>query len=178
MGKVADWRVPSAHLSGDEFVDNRQIVRLRMNTRIDSEGKKVLFIEEHQADKGQEGRKSGFKDFDKAKSLVIPKFDGKYWYLHEKSTGEQTSSQSFNTEASAWNQLEQTHNLMSVGVPSDPFSSDTNMWVKLGLKVALKEAVKQGEQMQRTAFEKLVDEKMDWVEARMKKLGKLEVKCP
>ena len=53
-----------------------------------------------------------------------------------------------------------------------------NAWTKLGLKVALKEAVKQGEQLQRTAFEKLVDEKMDWVEARMKKIGKLEVKCP
>ena len=62
--------------------------------------------------------------------------------------------------------------------PSAPFVTKTTDWVKLGLKVALKEAVRQGETMKRNAFKKLVDEKMDWVEARMKKMGKLEVKCP
>ena len=64
-GEFADWAVPLAHRTGDELVDNRQIVRLRMSTRmgIDENGKQVktLFIDEFQGDRGQAGRKEGFK---------------------------------------------------------------------------------------------------------------------
>jgi len=77
---------------GNHFLnDSNILVHLRMNTRTDADGKKVLFLEEVQSDWGQKGKREGFKE-----------------------------------------------------IPKAPFVTDTNAWVKLGLKVALKEAVKEG----------------------------------
>ena len=41
------------------------LVHLRMNTRTDAEGRKVLFVEEIQSDWGQKGKKEGFEQGDK-----------------------------------------------------------------------------------------------------------------
>ena len=43
------------------FDEPNILVHLRMNTRIDADGKKTLFIEEVQSDWGQRGKKEGFK---------------------------------------------------------------------------------------------------------------------
>jgi hypothetical protein len=71
--------------------DSNILVHLRMNTRTDADGKKVLFLEEVQSDWGQQGKREEFKE-----------------------------------------------------IPKAPFVTDTNAWVKLGMKIALKEAVKEG----------------------------------
>ena len=42
------------------FDEPNILVHLRMNTRVDAEGKKVLFLEEIQSDWGQKGKKEGF----------------------------------------------------------------------------------------------------------------------
>ena len=42
------------------FDEPNILVHLRMNTRLDSEGRKVLFVEEVQSDWGQKGKKEGF----------------------------------------------------------------------------------------------------------------------
>ena len=47
------------------------LVHLRMNTRTDAEGNKVLFLEEVQSDWGQKGKKEGF--------LLTEKEAGKAW---------------------------------------------------------------------------------------------------
>jgi hypothetical protein len=45
------------------------LVHLRMNDRVDADGKKVLFVEEVQSDWGQAGREKGFVDFKEKAAL-------------------------------------------------------------------------------------------------------------
>jgi len=168
------------------FDEPNILVHLRMNTRTDANGNKVLFLEEVQSDWGQKGKKEGFEIKEEDRWNFEPiKRNGEIvaWKIQLKSdnniggignTKQDAIADANKRYGTEINVFEKTPK----GVPSAPFVTDTNSWTKLGLKVALREAVKQGEQMQRKAFEKLVDEKMDWVEARMKKLGKLEVECP
>ncbi len=153
MGKVADWRVPSAHSSGDEFVDTRQIVRIRANQRVDAEGNKILFVEEFQGDKGQEGRKVGFKNNDAEKirneikaiedKLVEKTQIGKhnlYYYIKDNPTDELVIA--LDKKHDELLKIENRFN--DNGVPADPFSIETANWVKLGLKLAVQQAVKKG----------------------------------
>ena len=53
------------------FDEPNILVHLRMNTRTDSDGNKVLFLEEVQSDWGQKGKKEGF--------LLTEKEAGKAW---------------------------------------------------------------------------------------------------
>jgi hypothetical protein len=57
---VKDWLVPSAHRTGNREADNRLVVRIRVSDRIDSEGRRVLFIEEMQGDRQVEAKDSGY----------------------------------------------------------------------------------------------------------------------
>lgn len=134
------------------FDEPNILIHLRMNTRTDTDGNKVLFLEEIQSDWGQKGKKEGFAisdteraSYEKERQANIKRRieiieeqkqigaeNKKYWDLQEehdklRKEGEKLSEKSF-----------------SKGQPSAPFVTDTNAWVKLGLKVALKEAVKQG----------------------------------
>ena len=62
---VADFK--SSH-----FDEPNILVHLRMNTRTDSEGNKVLFLEEVQSDWGQKGKKEGFaNDFTSENIKII-----------------------------------------------------------------------------------------------------------
>jgi hypothetical protein len=184
-------KADSQQFKSSHFDEPNILVHLRMNNRTSSDGKKVLFLEEVQSDWGQKGKKEGFKgeELDPANLTFKVTPDGTFnlYQLYDKSGNlvfELPASKSKGDNVFTKESLRQEFKgsqaieLMGKNTPSAPFVTDTNAWTKLGLKVALKEAVKQGEQMQRTAFEKLVDEKMDLVEARMKKLGKLEIKCP
>jgi len=173
------------------FEDPNILVHLRMNTRTDADGNKVLFLEEIQSDWGQIGKKEGFgsnekNDYNKLASELQGEYevDGQDIFSDVINVKQGTPIQKLNAMDRLTKYFGKERALKIVEnqgqskIPSAPFVTDTNAWTKLALKVALKESIKQSEQMQRTAFEKLVDEKMDWVEARMKKLGKLEVKCP
>jgi hypothetical protein len=193
-------KVPSFSSSGDpqfkstHFDEPNILVHLRMNTRKDSQGNKVLFLEEIQSDWGQKGKREGFVEklepITKNNSTIEKINDRESDFAYKLNYKGKDLAFVFNDEKHLFKNQSEIDNVLihranrdyarsqQDKTPSAPFVMDTNAWTKLALKVALKEAVKQGEQMQRTAFEKLVDEKMDWVEARMKKLGKLEVKCP
>lgn len=119
------------------------LAHVRFNERTSANGERVLFVEEIQSDWAQEGKKKGFKGDYKNKSLVEPRFDGKYWYLHEKGSGEMTSSQSFRTEAEAWKQIEETMRLMDNGVPNMPFKK-TDQWVNLAFRRMMRYAAENG----------------------------------
>ena len=54
LGDVTDYR-------GGHFPDVNILAHVRMNDRIDADGKKVLFIEEIQSDWHQKGRREGYK---------------------------------------------------------------------------------------------------------------------
>jgi hypothetical protein len=135
------------------FEEPNILVHLRMNTRKDSEGNKVLFLEEVQSDWGQKGKKEGFVG-DKQKELFnqfkyeLLEVNGKQLHTYSSADGETVVSSSENKENARKNAEEVARKnaefLYTREVPTAPFVTDTNAWTKLGLKVALKEAVKQG----------------------------------
>jgi hypothetical protein len=222
---------PSSAFSSSHWEEPNILVHLRMNTRTDADGKKVLFLEEVQSDWGQQGKKAGFKkpentqaikelenekqkvlDSSKSYQLLNSKTEGNltkevfdaiqqqatanidnkyftdqsrkerfleeientlgYWsnhryqtpimtqnelsdfydvYIEElknnsnKKTGYGTSYQIADIE----NKIQDINKKIEdfsekTGLPQAPFVTDTNSWAKLGLKVALKEAIKQG----------------------------------
>ncbi|MBL0255828.1 MAG: hypothetical protein IPQ27_13150, partial [Chitinophagaceae bacterium] len=194
------------------FDEPNILVHLRMNTRTDSEGNKVLFLEEVQSDWGQKGKKEGFGNKEKQQALlqkendlqkqsieILKKYNQfdkdvnfEYYsddpdYAANKIKNKNSANKTFQEDGEnlkiLLTELDKTKKEISKGfskewVSDAPFVTDTNAWTKLALKVALKESVKQSEVLQRNAWEKMMNEKEEWIEARMKKLGKLEVKCP
>lgn len=245
------------------FDEPNILVHLRMNTRTDADGNKVLFLEEVQSDWGQEGKKEGFEspsgkkkyeefvrdrvDYNKLleekkeerrklaededfkatvklfKSLgyfvgVNFKGDGKKYIYRESGEGSSPMDavelkeseipievkQAFDLHNKKTKRLDEISDKIKsyeskygvdydflneasrlksfVGasrlkipdidlggeVPVAPFVMDTNAWVKLGLKVALKEAVAQGvDKIAWTTgtqqFDRWGTEKIDWV---------------
>lgn len=194
------------------FEEPNILVHLRMNTRKDSEGNKVLFLEEVQSDWGQEGKKRGFKDTLNQENInIIKKSKEKIeeynkilknlglspdltdWeieqfkrgqtgeslqisreiyklidilgsvknnrdydalnkkieeYQAQRSSIQQSINQAFDgieVENKKINNAEYNIKIISkTATQTAPFVTDTNAWTKLGLKVALKEAVAQG----------------------------------
>jgi hypothetical protein len=137
------------------FDEPNILVHLRMNTRVDPQGNKVLFLEEIQSDWGQKGKKEGFKkSIDERKKDILETKGiklvgvGNYYNV---MFGDQML---INIAKDSWNEgsigtiadVERALNKYNprADTPSAPFVMDTNAWTKLGLKVALKEAVKQG----------------------------------
>ena len=213
------------------FDEANILVHLRMNTRTDSKGNKVLFLEEVQSDWGQEGKKRGFEqpanvqaieelkkekqkalDSSKSYQLLNDKTEGKlsvdvfnaiqqiatkmidnkysteesrkkrflediegtlsYWsnfgnavpkmnqeelsnfydvYIKELEDNSEKIS-GYDTSyrlASVENKIKDINKKIfdfgeKSGISTAPFVTDTNAWTKLGFKVALKEAIKQG----------------------------------
>lgn len=130
-----------AYFQSTHFDESNILVHLRMNTRIDADGKKVLFLEEIQSDWGQKGKKEGFRDeankkiYDKiANDYNVPKNRGD-WSANvlEKAGVPKDLVEIWHKDIIRENKI-----------PTAPFVMDTNAWTKLALKVALKEAVKQG----------------------------------
>ena len=137
------------------FPEPNILVHLRMNTRTDSEGNKVLFIEEIQSDWGQEGKKEGFDLSKEEKRKLIEEHKRVLSDLQEIDEKIISNVESGNKDKSAYDLAQQKIKLQEKSeslkdkifkakAPQAPFVTDTNAWTKLGLKVALKEAVKQG----------------------------------
>lgn len=147
------------------FDETNIITHLRMNTRTDNDGKKILFLEEVQSDWGQKGKKEGFglseNDVKRLRELGYDYKDGKVGM----NVYETFVPKNYNDLIGEAAQIARKAQL---GVAPAPFVSNTNAWVKLGLKVALKEAIKQGanriawttgeQQNQRYDLSKQVDE--------------------
>jgi len=191
--------LPNPFISS-HFQDPNILVHLRMNTRVDANGNKVLFLEEIQSDWGQKGKKLGFanmsvSEYEKLKreyddlyddlnnkplseeykrNLRIVKNDGlvkdadaNVWF-RPKTDYEMSNKDnivdikmlddkvqraiSYLDESLKGRRLKQgklseleskLNRSTAFGAPSAPFVTDTNAWTKLGLKIALKEAVKQ-----------------------------------
>ena len=136
------------------FDEPNILVHLRMNTRTDADGNKVLFLEEVQSDWGQKGKKEGFEEIEYP---LILKRNGveKIWDelaneydeypRYDVFLGKEQVDVIFtNDTVEKWKEKNKDKYYKKTGVVSAPFVTDTNAWTKLGLKVALKEAVKQG----------------------------------
>ncbi len=130
------------------FNEPNILAHVRMNTRLDAEGKKVLFIEELQSDWGEVGRKQGFAVPNEKLSV---KKVGEHWEVSGNGGRFVTNVMPFDAETAdeaikvAQQRIDSDQSYsMNKGTPSGPFVTDTNAWTKLAFKVALKEAVRQG----------------------------------
>jgi hypothetical protein len=130
-------RVGTIKFQSTHFDEPNILVHLRMNTRTDAEGNKVLFLEEIQSDWGQKGKKVGFVGENIFKANQ--KENGS-WDVFKKGV--------FVKNVFADNELSAIkiagYNPEFKGFPTAPFVTSTPSWVKLGIKTAIKEAVNQG----------------------------------
>lgn len=179
FGRKEDTKFQSNHWSEPNI-----LVHLRMDTRIDANGDKVLFLEEVQSDWAQKGRRDGFKQAETSiKVRDIPNvevevddfFDSvsisskdpnsnisrslgrvtnlsknKYEAVQHTEAGIEKKLGEYKTKNEATEALlnseifKSADKNISSNVQPAPFVTDTNAWTKLALKVATKEAVKQG----------------------------------
>jgi hypothetical protein len=119
-----------------------------MNTRKDADGNKVLFLEEVQSDWGQKGKKEGFaitsldpKRYEIKKNTFEKDNRDDYVVIDKTKSGFSAEIAFGDTEKEA---SDLAIKLIKRGVSAAPFVTDTNAWVKLGLKTAIKEAIKKG----------------------------------
>ena len=187
------------------FDEKNILVHLRMNTRTDAEGNKTIFLEEIQSDWGQKGKKEGFGTPKYTTKDVVIESNGlvkigndnnsRNYFIRQRRNDFVVDSTSGITVAE-FDNLEKAKEFvvdkenkrqeqLKLGVPLAPFVTDTNAWTKLALKVALKEAVKQGATKiawttGTQQFDRWGSEEIHWrknttrtpqEEARMKELG-------
>lgn len=117
------------------FDETNIITHLRMNTRTDVDGNKILFLEEVQSDWGQKGKREGFDV-----SNFTKEEQDRYFDLVGRTN--LTEAELIELKALIPKRVENKER--PKGIPSAPYVTNTNAWVKLGLKVALKEAIRQG----------------------------------
>jgi hypothetical protein len=135
------------------FEEPNILVHLRMNTRKDVDGNKVLFLEEIQSDWGQKGRREGFAETEQEYKVRLNNEIKKQEGVVETEMDIQRNLTGSKKEDHFNNVLQveraRLRKLKSEGLPrkqlapAAPFVTDTNSWIKLGFKVALKEAVNQ-----------------------------------
>lgn len=201
-----------SEFKSSHFNEPNIITHLRMNTRTDADGNKVLFLEEVQSDWGQKGKREGFKkDYSEERQRInkeietidkdidsvlqemysagLPESPSSYELEKFKNGRFQTkelinldraldkvkNNRDYEAITKEIESIERNQRSLSakrdsllskknmlkselknlsdaerraldydIGVAKAPYVTNTNAWVKLGLKVALKEAVKQG----------------------------------
>lgn len=133
FGKKEDSKFQSGHWNEPNI-----LVHLRMDTRTDADGNKVLFLEEVQSDWGQTGKKKGFSTGEKVGNFTeYINSLGLNWSANEIDLAFRLKN---GPEYKEWDRIQNVQHK----TPQAPFVTDTNAWTKLALKVALKEGVKQG----------------------------------
>lgn len=133
--KIRDLK--NKEYKSSHYNEKNIIVHTRTDVRRDSDDNKVFFIEEVQSDWGQEGLKKGFR----SDEFVFTEEDqAKYRKLLEKGilTAEEGA------ELYRLGVLKDKHKANVEGVAKAPYVTNTNSWTKLGLKIALQQAVKEG----------------------------------
>lgn len=110
------------------FDDLNILVHLRVDDRVDAQGKKTLMIHEIQSDWGQSGKKTGFAG---TVDAVLK---------YNKMTREEFNSMEESSKSFA---LKETNNSTTIA-PNGPFVTDTKAWVGLAIKRAAMLAVQDG----------------------------------
>lgn len=105
------------------------LAHIRVNDRVDADGKRVLFVEEIQSDWGQDGKKKGFSrpnDQRRADELLAKQDSGQTLTDEEKAEARALSSRIISP------------------IPAAPFVDKTDKWLALSLKRIMKMAVDGG----------------------------------
>ncbi|MGV8130560.1 MAG: hypothetical protein ACP5N7_00490, partial [Candidatus Pacearchaeota archaeon] len=168
---VADFK--SSHWDEPNIIGH-----IRISNRVDAEGNRILHISEIQSDFGQEGKKKGFIE----KSFNV---------TYKTENGIENKDFKTRNEAEKFVEKIGRENVSSAGIreitegsiPQAPFVTNTTNWVKLLMKYAIREAVKDGAtkitwetgetQNERYDLSKQVDE----IDAKRNKDGTYEVEA-
>jgi len=135
-----------AEYRSSHFPDPNILAHMRVNDRVDAEGKKMLLIEEVQSDWHQAGREKGYND-PKAqaqaqeKIIELKEEHRILGQLKELTTNEAERNAISQKRFDLMNQAQELSKVGQSGVPDAPFK-DT--WHQLALKRAIKEAVDKG----------------------------------
>jgi len=132
------------------FDEPNILAHVRLNDRIDSDGNKVLFVEEIQSDYGQDARKKGIEKRYKPED-VQPLIEGLpeasqpelFWYFRVPDNVLQIPKSKYKTEAEAKDYVVR-EKLARTGVPNAPFIGSTNAWAELAIKRILRIASEEG----------------------------------
>ena len=134
------------------FDEPNILAHMRVNDRVDADGKKMLLIEEVQSDWHQAGREKGYignyakKDVkpytpERAKAeFGLPNND-LFWYFEVPDNTLQIPKSRFGTQDEAMNYVLTVKKVNPEGVPDAPFKDS---WHQLALKRALKYAADNG----------------------------------
>lgn len=115
------------------------LAHIRVNDRVDADGKRVLFVEEIQSDWGQEGKKKGFADPDSPVYAVFAKSGA---FL--KSFENKGEADAFAATVSGEVRAEKRQPGDDSRPPSAPFVTKTDGWLNLALKRVIAMAVQGG----------------------------------
>jgi hypothetical protein len=138
----------SGYRSG-HWSDQNVLAHLRVNDRVDADGKKMLLIEEVQSDWHQEGREKGYKGKGTLTELPdnyfvqeVKTIDGDTMYVvRDNSNPSVIINKDYNRQSAINGVINELNASSAGGVPDAPFK-DT--WYQLALKRAIKEAVDKG----------------------------------
>jgi|GEM_PF-1960012 len=142
-------RKESGGFTSPHFDEPNILAHIRLNTRVDADGNKVVHIEEFQSDWGKEGREYGFlTEKDRTEGWKIEEATDRSGYYIFNPKGKKVAFE-FNKEDAELELNELANISNQTGEPMGstspaPFVTETGNWVKLSWKVALKEAVKEG----------------------------------
>jgi hypothetical protein len=135
------------------------LAHLRVNDRVDADGKKVLMVEEVQSDWHQAGRKRGYagdisKELEKINAERTALMDEKLRYeklaepyVNDGKDAPQDIVEGWTLAANKLQSLQMKQDRLSVGVPDAPFK---NNWQELAMKRAIQMAAEGG--YERIAF--------------------------
>jgi hypothetical protein len=120
------------------------IAHIRLNDRVDADGKKVLYVEEIQSDWAQKGKKEGMGRVPLTfiREGDVP-YKGKREFVFVTPNGNGYSGYG-NTEAEAREDVYRTLKSLTSDVPAGPFVTKTESWVNLALKRIIALAAEEG----------------------------------
>lgn len=139
----------SGGYQSSHFNEPNILAHMRVNDRVDAEGKKMLLIEEVQSDWHQAGREKGYKGKGTLTELPdnyfvqeLKTIDGDTMYVvRDNSNPSVIINKDYNRQSAINGVINELNATSAGGVPDAPFK-DT--WHQLALKRAIKEAVDKG----------------------------------
>ncbi len=131
---LKDFRANLQSFKSQHFDQPNILAHMRVNDRVDADGKKVLFVEEVQSDWHQAGRKKGYTDGENIKGTVKDVGGGLYQVNWEDGTFSGGLNKRGAETLAAQGKIKE-------GVPDAPFKTT---WHELALKRAIQVAAEGG----------------------------------
>jgi hypothetical protein len=114
------------------------VAHVRLDERIDADGKRVLFVQEFQSDWAQKGKREGFqKPDDEARMAEMTA----QWHVLKSQPRTDAVQAEINRLNDAMNKI---HDARNHGVPRGPFVEKTEAWAGLAIKRVIRYAAEHG----------------------------------